>query len=407
MSFEFFTNRRNFKNLNWKVILPRLMLGLGTLAVGLVLRAQYIEFVSQDYFYFLSKWVLYIREHGLLAAYGVSFHNYAPLYPYMLGLFDALFTHLNPIYTVKLLSFVGELYAAYWAYHIVALHFHDRPDSLRPTIAVVALLLCPSVVTNGSMTGQCDIWLTGFMLACLYSLMTGKTKTSLVYAGVAFCFKPQTVFFAPMLLVLLLRKDISWKWVWIIPATFVVLCIPAWLQGRTMDSMLLIYWVQIRGYLASYNAANPYFYFNEVKPADLRQVIHVGEAITAGIAGILVAVTYKRWNAPLTPLSCLLLATLFASVMPFILPLMHDRYFFMADVFSLLLACMLPRWFLLPVLFQSASLMVSPSGQMPRLDGLAGWVQAHTMPTAIVINVLAISMVLWLCYLHLWKKKTA
>jgi Gpi18-like mannosyltransferase len=402
MPFDSFT-----KNIHLKVTLPRLLIGLGTLLVGLVLRAQYIEFVSLDYFYFLSKWVLYIREHGLFSAYGVSFHNYAMLYPYMLGLFDALFTDINPIYTVKLLSFAGELYAAYYAYHIVALHYRDTPDSLRPTIAVVALLLCPSVVSNGSMTGQCDIWLTGFMLACLYSLMTRKTKTSLVYAGVAFCFKPQAVFFAPMLLVLLLRKDISWKLIWIIPATYVALCVPSWLQGRTMDSMLLVYWVQIRGYVASYHAANPYFYFNNNTGQDLVDIIHIGEAIAATLASILVALNFKQWKAPITALNCLLVATLFASVMPFVLPLMHDRYFFMADVFSLLLVCMLPRWFLLPILFQTSSLIASVGGQIPKLGGLAGWVQAQTMTTAIIINVVAISMVLWLCYQHLWKKQSS
>lgn len=406
MSLAFLSKPIAFKDIGWRHYARHMALAFLALIIGVALRAPYIGFESSDYVYILSKWVLFIREHGLLEAYGHRFHNYAPLYVYMLGLFDALFDGLYPLYSIKYVSFIGEMYAAFWVYRIVALHTTNTPKSLLPVVAVIAVFLSPSVVNNSAITGQCDIWLTGFMLACLFKLMVGKTNQSLIYGGLAFAFKPQAVFFAPMLLVLLLRKELAWKQLWIVPAVYVGLCVPAWLQGRSMLDMMRIYWDQIRGYVASYHAANPYFYFNN-SGDELPFVIHTGEIIGALVALLLVAIHFRRWKTALTPVNCLLMATLFASVMPFVLPLMHDRYFFMADVFTLMLACMRPRWFMLPLLFQSASLIALPPSQLPRFDGMLGWVQSNSMPTAIVMNAIAIAMVLWLCNTHLWKKEKA
>ncbi len=371
---------------------------------GLWLRAQYIDFASNDYSYFLSNWVLYIREKGLLSAFGDPFHNYAPLYIYMLGLMDAVSGDASPIYTIKYLTFIGELYAAFWMYRIVALHFHDQPYSIRPALAVAALWLCPSVVINGSATGQCDIWLTGFMLASLCEMMRGHSRRCLLYGTLAFAFKPQAIFLSPLLLVFLLRKKIVWQQLWIVPAMYVAICVPAWLEGRPMMDMLLIYWVQIRGSV-SHNAANPYFYFRHAD--DTMPVIHMGEALAALVAGALVAITFNRWKASPDPLSVMLLATLFACVMPYMLPFMHDRYFFMAEIFSLLLCVMKPRWFALPLLLQSTSLMVQPYSQIPPLGGLLGWIQSRGFDAGIMINAVAIATLLWLCYQHLWKQKAA
>ena len=50
-------------------------------------------------------------------------------------------------------------------------------------------------------------------------------------------------------------------------------------------------------------------------------------------------------------------ALLLSLGIPFILPHMHDRYFFMADVLSLGFAVVFPKLFIVPVLVQFGSLL--------------------------------------------------
>jgi hypothetical protein len=53
----------------------------------------------------------------------------------------------------------------------------------------------------------------------------------------------------------------------------------------------------------------------------------------------------------------LLLALLFAILVPFFLPAMHERYFYLADVLSIAVAFWIPRLLWVPLLVQIASLL--------------------------------------------------
>ena len=44
-------------------------------------------------------------------------------------------------------------------------------------------------------------------------------------------------------------------------------------------------------------------------------------------------------------------------MVPFLLPGMHERYFFLADVTTVLLACYVPRLWFVPLLVQASSLL--------------------------------------------------
>jgi Gpi18-like mannosyltransferase len=50
------------------------------------------------------------------------------------------------------------------------------------------------------------------------------------------------------------------------------------------------------------------------------------------------------------------LATISAVLLPYFLPKMHDRYFFLADVLAIVYAFYFPRYFFLPVLVGLTSL---------------------------------------------------
>jgi len=368
----------------------------------------FMDFESQDYTVFLTDWIRYIRSYGIDKVYGLPFSNYSPLYSYMLGLGIHFFPDANQLYVVKYLTFLWEGFTAYWAWRITALHYKDVPNSVMPITAAMLIFVTPSVITNGAATGQCDIMLAGFMLASLCCIVERKPTRALIFAGLALSFKPQALFLSPLLLVLIMRGDMPWKRIWMIPAVYSLLCIPAWLEGRPLINLLKVYWIQIRGHRLSYNAGNPYLYVNNHKYtlADTAPIVQLGCCFAFLVACYFVWKMYRRWHTPLTPVNCLLAALFFAGLMPYILPLMHDRYFFMADIFSLVLACMRPKWFFITVLFQAASLAVLPPSQMPRLGGIFGWIQSDIgLMKSIGVNLVAILCVYWLCRKHLWNRK--
>jgi Gpi18-like mannosyltransferase len=76
--------------------------------------------------------------------------------------------------------------------------------------------------------------------------------------------------------------------------------------------------------------------------------------VLGAAVGLAIALTALKLKE--SPRSSLFVATLSAAAMPYVLPRMHDRYFFVADVLSLTLAFAYPRYWLAAVLFQIGSL---------------------------------------------------
>lgn len=376
------------------------LLALCLLPLAIWLRLQVLDFISADMNMFLQHWVRHIRLHGLGEAYGRGISNYAPLYTYLLGIADFFFPAARTEHVIKYLSFTGDAFAAYWAYRIAGLHYRNMPHSRMPMMAALLVLLSPSIIVNGAVTAQCDIWFTSFLLGGSYYVLARKPTIALIFAGIAFSLKQQTVFLFPVLLVLLIKGVVPWKRLWIIPAIYLLTCIPAWLEGRPLLEMLRIYYYQVAGHPLNMNAANPYLYLGSM---DYVWVKTIGLCIALTCAFAVTAITCRRWHT-VTPLSYMLLATLCAGLLPFTLPFMHDRYFFVADVFSLVLGCLRPRWLFLTALFQASSLLAPPPRQFPYLEHWTGWGGDIRLPLGIACNALAIACILWLCRRYLWRK---
>ena len=83
----------------------------------------------------------------------------------------------------------------------------------------------------------------------------------------------------------------------------------------------------------------------------------LGIALTLAIVLALIAIVVVR-RTPLTPTRILLAGTVSVLLVPYLLPAMHERYFYLADALTVISAFYLPRrlW-ALPVLEQFASLM--------------------------------------------------
>ncbi|HZW03553.1 MAG TPA: hypothetical protein VFF68_06490, partial [Anaerolineaceae bacterium] len=100
------------------------------------------------------------------------------------------------------------------------------------------------------------------------------------------------------------------------------------------------------------NIANLYVFV----PDRLYDLVTLTGLVGAVLVALGIAAAGWRSRVKLSDDLLLLSAVVSVAVMPFVLPKMHDRYFFPADVLSILLLFSFPRLRLLPLAFQATSL---------------------------------------------------
>ncbi len=368
------------------------------LAAGILQKWYYLDFLSGDFQGFLYHWLNHIQRVPLDRAYSHAFSNYAPLYTYLLGGIDLLFPMVLRLHAVKFLSFLGEGIACYFAWRIVAL-VHG-PRSWLALLAPLAIFISPSAAVNSASAAQCDIWYTAFLLATIYTLFIQRPGRAMVYYGIAVSLKLQAVFLAPFLLACLLRHIIRWRHAWIPAAVYIATLLPAWAQGRPFTELLLVYWNQFHTYDNLGNAGNFYFLLREY---DFILMRNIGLAVTMVAACIFAGISYKRWRLEKGVIPAILLATFCVGLMPFLLPKMLDRYFFPADMFSLVLACLNPRWILITICFQFSSMLAIPWFNFDEMRWRYDFAQLPWLMA--VLNSAALLMLLWLCRKYAWRKE--
>jgi Gpi18-like mannosyltransferase len=223
-----------------------------------------------------------------------------------------------------------------------------------PTKAFLLVLFTPTVIYNSSLWGQCDGIYTTFAIACLYYLLVGRKNLALICFGLAVSLKLQAMFILPVLLVAWWQKTVSWKQFLWIPVVYVVTIIPAWLAGRPFVDLLLIYFGQSQKFKElTKNAPNIYQWipnhFYDV-------VVPIGFSLTVFSILILVySVLQSSIKIDKTRLIHLALAS--TLLMPYLLPKMHERYFYPADILSIVFGFYLPQYYWVAIAVQFSSLM--------------------------------------------------
>jgi Gpi18-like mannosyltransferase len=367
--------------------IPAVVAAALAVVLAVVIRVELYDFQSSDYRAFVAQWYDFIKANGGFAAMRHQFADYNVPYLYLI----AVLTYLPvPVLAgVKTISVLGDLLLAFFVYKLVAVR-HPRGWTAFGAAAVVALL--PTVVMNGAMWGQCDSIYAAFGVGGLYFAVRSRPWLACVFFGVALAFKLQVVFLLPVLAVLVLRRRIPWPALLAIPATVVALDVPALLAGASPAGLLSVYLNQMGEYSQlTLNAANIYqlvdFGTNTEAVRNIA-ILVTGEAV----AGLILYAVINR--TPLNAARTVLLGTVFVVLVPFLLPAMHERYFYLADVLSVVVAFHLPRrlW-PVPVLVQFASAF----SYVPFLAQGAGRDGATAVPFWILALAMlaALALLLW------------
>ena len=351
-------------------------------AVMVAIRIPLLSATSGDYTAFISPWYDHLKNNGGFAAVGGDFSNYNPPYLYLLAAMTYL--PIPKIVAIKSISIFFDLVMAFFAYQLVALR---RPGWL-PAVASTAILAAPTVVLNGADWGQCDSIYAAFCLGSMYFLLRRQPFWAAVFFGIAFAFKLQAIFFAPIAIIVLvvqgerLRRIVVA--VLITPVVFVVMLLPALAAGASWSELMAVYPTQIssggigntaggggfgggtravvgRGRITSSSYRGgltdnaPSFY--QWLPTTVGSWWkYVGLALTAVSIGAVGTLAWIRRQAA-TPARMMLLASTLLIVIPFLLPGMHERYFYLADVFTIVTSFFVRRFWPVAVLVQLGSLL--------------------------------------------------
>ena len=377
------------------------------LVAAIALRLACYNVITIDYTAFVSQWYDYIKSNGGFLALKDNFYNYNPPYLYFIAL--ATYLPVSKLIALKSISVIFDFVLAIFTYLIISLKYKR---SYAACIGALVLLFAPTIFVNSSAWGQCDAIYASFCLASLYFLLRDRSGWACTFFGIAISFKLQAIFFLPVLLIVLVKRSIPLqdlaKYLILIPVVFFISITPTLMVGRSIGSVLGIYVAQVStggvggatggqfgrsgqngqggvrgferpegagqfnglggsrefnralgrgsGFSSSQLTYNAPSFYQWITP-DAAGYWKYGGILLACLAVLLVAILVWISKIPLTAAIIIKVTLVLALAIPFLLPEMHERYFYLADAVSIIYACYFPRSFFIAIMVQLCSLL--------------------------------------------------
>jgi len=298
-----------------------------------------------------------------------------------------------------------------------------------PTVTFGVLFWLPTVVMNGAVWAQCDSLYAAAGLAAVLYLMKGRPGLASAWLGVSFALKLQAIFLLPVLVgVVLVNRHRLRSLLWA-PVSFLACLVPALLAGRGLVSQLMVYPAQILdpagtgvtvgggagaggpggrpggvpggagapgggtggftlndGQSFTHNAPTPYAWLSANAPVGWK---YAGLALTA-----LVVLGFGVWllrrRRPLDAGQILLVAATASLLIPMLLPEMHERYLYLAEVLCVVAAVLDGRFLLVAVAIQLASVTTYLAYLLDQRSIPLPLAAAIAVPAAVAAGVLLV-----------------
>ena len=350
------------KNFKLDILILWLIICLG---ISFFARMQFLDYPSPDYKAFLVHWHDFFVKNG--AFEGLKNHpaDYNVPYLYLLSLSTLI--EGEKVVVVKFISIIFDYILAAGAFFATWQLHKDldfKTKKFRSILAVVLVLFSPVVYFNSAIWSQADMIFTAFCLFGLGFLFQNKGLKSdfwsILFFAVAFAFKLQTIFLVGLFGLMILAKPIRWL---LFPSIFAgvwaIFGIPYILAGNTVLDYVHIYTDQSASYSDRLNLNIPNFFSffpeDNIQKIDRPQFKNWGITVAIGSFFTLVA-TAKEFGGKITSEIYLQTALLSSLVIPYFLPKMHERYYYLAEVLSILLAIRYPKLFWIPIVLTSSAL---------------------------------------------------
>ena len=280
-----------------------------------------------------SEWVTFLRENGHFSGFGKFPGNYNAIYLYFLGILSYLPQSME-LHLMKLISCAFDFICAFFAMKIIYLMTQSKKAGL---ITYAVILFSPTVFINSGLWAQCESMYAAFLLISFYYLLKNNIRFAMIMFGIGLSFKLQAIFPLPFVIFFFVYKKISFKHFMFIIIGFFIVSIPAWLFG----------WPLIRWFHNYFSGTNNVGSLTMNTPTIFTwgYIPYIMPVIF--IAAVLFCIGFLIISRPSMPSkNTLLLLFLFCNTaIPFFLPNMHERYFFVGEIAVLLYSVVNPKRF--------------------------------------------------------------
>ena len=317
---------------------------------GIIARVVLFSYVSDDYTLYLERWISVLRNEGFKSL-SVGWYNYTPIYMYVLWIISKL--PVYDLYAIKVFSMIFDLFLAMVTASFTVSICNDGKvqRKVNPVLVFGVIWLTPTIIANSGMWGQCDsIYVSMIVLSFLYLSKEDSLK-GMIFFSIAFALKLQSVFFAPVLVLLFFLKKIKFWEFFIIPATYIISAIPIMIAGRPFIDCLLIYKGQAEGKSGGLSNNWPNIYYLLMNDAYIDLYKTAGIIFTFCVLLVFMYYVLKKCYEKGIDNGLLLQISLaVGSLIVFFLPGMHERYAYMVDLLAIVYAFMMPKKFYVPLL---------------------------------------------------------
>ena len=325
--------------------LSDLLLVLGVTIFSILIRIEVRHVVSGDWTTWWELWFAELYQGGFKAL-GGDWYDYAPPFVYLLWIISVL--PINSMTGFKLMMSCFDFAAAIVAALII---YEITKNRTKALITYAIFFLSPVFIVNSALWAQCDMLVMFWVLWCIYFFVKNRPSLAMFFFGVAFAFKLQPLWLAPMLVILWINKKVDLKHFLWLPVCYFIGIIPAWIVGRPLGELLTIYISQTEAesWSLSLKYSNLYYLIGE---KGFIEEYHTAGVLLALAVFMIVLYYIGRKKLKITAEFIMVLGGFVGLLAPFFLPQMHERYSFFAETFLILYALLKPKKFYLPV-FQS------------------------------------------------------
>jgi Gpi18-like mannosyltransferase len=320
-------------------------------ATAFIVRLTFIHYSNGDMERYNLLWYDKLATDGILHTLGTNFSNYTPPYTYLVALATLTNGIFSPLTALKLIPICFDILNACIVFFIIRIKY---PHGNIPAFAAAIFFSAPTVMLNSAYWGQADSIYTTFLLLCLHASLRGKSLEAITWFAVAFSIKAQAVFLFPFLLIMTPGMREFLLSLLIIPGVYLIAVLPTILLGRPLMDVLFIYANQAGTFRdLSMNAPNLYVFL----PNDWYDLVYPAGMLLALTVILLWLRARKNEGPHITQDMIVTCAATSVLLVPFLLPKMHDRYFYPADVFAIVLAFYRPSLWHIATLLQFSSTM--------------------------------------------------
>lgn len=317
---------------------------------GLLIRYTMRNIVAGDYKMFFEPWVATLREagggiRGLAAEF--EYVDYTTPYLTILS-FISICPFLNTLLLMKIVSVFFDFVAAF---AMMAIVYHLTKNSTKAILGYGALLLAPTIMANSSMWAQCDIIFTSFVLWSLYFMLKEKPVPGMIFYGIAFAFKLQTLFLAPLYVILWMKGKVKLKHFLFLPLMYVIGMIPSLIAGKSFWELISVYFFQANGAMDIYALSHKFPNIYQLIGTDTFLFEYADAGIWVTLGALMVFMyCFARKQYHLSNELILCMGMLLTMTVVFFLPHMHERYAILVDVMAIAYAFAVPDKFYVPIL---------------------------------------------------------